>query len=153
MRKLKKLSSVVILIFVSCGDDNPTRTTTTSAPPQPVTTLISQGSTSLRSFFVTIPHRNDARGDVEFIVDWTFEESFLWIYVTDGFCTADQFRQDACPFRVRSETRQPKPRRLRVANREAGQMSLIVWNVGEIDESISWQGLLTTTGPLDFRRN
>ena len=58
MRKLKKLSSVVILIFtgesvsVSCGDDNPTRTTTTSAPPQPVTTLISQGSTSLRSFFL-----------------------------------------------------------------------------------------------------
>ena len=93
---------------------------------------------------MTIPHRNDARGDVEFIVDWTFEESFLWIYVTDGFCTADQFRQDACPFLVRSETRQPKPRRLRVANREAGQMSLIVWNVGEIDESISWQGLLTT---------
>jgi hypothetical protein len=90
---------------------------------------------------------------LEATVDWTYITNELWMYVSDGVCTADQFATDACPgagcpckFSVSSEAASPKPRVLRIANASAGTRTLIVWSQGPKEEAVSYQVVLTTTG-------
>lgn len=153
--RIAKWTLIVALATMACGDGGgPTGgTSTTSAPPASVTNVIGEGSGSLQSnSFGIISGQTSVRGDLELIVDWTFSDSTLSMYVTNGQCTAEQFQQDVCPFDsscpcsfiVRSESSEPKPRRLRVSGHQ-GPFGLIVWNVSMRDESISWQALLTTT--------
>lgn len=138
------------LFWMGCGDgNNPTGNDRT----QRMTRSIGEGSDSVPAgTFGMVPGEVLTRGDLELIVDWTFEDSTLWMYVTDGNCTQAQFQRDVCPFDagcectflVKSETSDPKPRSLRL-NNYLGSFRLIVWNIGNRNESISWQGLLTTT--------
>jgi hypothetical protein len=142
----------VASIFASgCGDGNPTGSTST-----PVTTVIGENSTQLETnSFLILSYTGQVRGDVETIVDWTFDDSLLYMYMTAGDCTGEQFALDVCPddpacactFLARSESRTPKPRHLQVQNHQ-GFLGLIVWNVGTRNESISWQTLLTTNSTL-----
>ena len=158
-------SKVIILTFLvtslvlACSDNGPTAPTAASpsrAPtsPPPVTSVVAEGSTSdLREdFFLSIGFNTTAVGDLEAIVDWTFVNDTLWMYLASGECR-EQFAQVECPFDpgcecqflARSETNRPKPRSLSAPGRSPGLHTLEVWNRGPETESISWQALLTTT--------
>jgi hypothetical protein len=101
--------------------------------------------------FVVVPFTTSGAGSLDATVDWTFGTDLLLMYVTQGTCTVDQFAADACPdqpscecrFAVRSENPLPKPRVMNVANAAAGPYTLIVWNLGPRDESISFSVAVT----------
>lgn len=155
MKNLTTIFGLVAFFASGCGNGNPTRRTSTTTTT-PVTTVIDENSTQLETnSFLLISYTGQGRGDVETTVDWTYDDSLLFMYMTAGDCTGEQFALDVCPddpacactFLARSETRTPKPRHLRVQNHQ-GPLGVIVWNMGTRNESISWQTLLTTTSTL-----
>lgn len=85
-------------------------------------------------------------------VNWTYATNSVWMYIAEGDCTRDKFDNLDCPggptcecqFSVVSERDSPKPRVLTVTNASAGTRTLIVWNCGPQEESISYQAVLTT---------
>jgi hypothetical protein len=95
-----------------------------------------------------------AAGSLDATVDWTFASNLLLMYITQGTCTVDQFAEDVCPddpacgcrFAVRAENPFMKPRVLTHPNATPGPYTLIVWNLGPEDESISFQVGLTRSG-------
>jgi hypothetical protein len=117
-----------------------------------VRTVIETGSQGLAlNNFVVIPFATSGAGKLDNTVDWTFAGDLLLMYVAQGNCTVAQFAADACPdqpacecrFAVRSENPFEKPRVMTVANAAAGPYTLIVWNLGPRDESISYTIALT----------
>jgi hypothetical protein len=92
-------------------------------------------------------------GSLEATVDWTFASNRLFMYISHGVCTVDQFSADVCPFdpacgcrfAVRAENPFMKPRVLTHPTAATGPYTLIVWNLGPEDESISFQVALTRT--------
>jgi hypothetical protein len=117
--------------------------------------VVTSGSTTLVvEEFVVLPFTASGAGALDATVDWTFASNLLVMYITQGECTGAQFADDACPddpacacrFAVRSENPFIKPRVLTLANAAAGPYTLIVWNLGPSDESISFQVGLTRAG-------
>lgn len=154
--KVVRVSLLMASLFVAYGCDSPTMPPPPPPPPPPpvpVTSVISEGSTSNlpRNFYVPIGIQTFAPGDLEAIVDWTLASDRLWMYLAEGECR-EQFAESECPFDpscecqflVRSESDLPKPRSLSAPDRAPGFHTLVVWNHGPETESISWQVLLTT---------
>jgi hypothetical protein len=121
-------------------------------PPAPVRTVLGSGSTALAvEEFVVVSFATTAAGALDATVDWTFASNLLLMYITQGDCTVEQFAEDVCPddpacacrIAVRSENPFVKPRVLSLASAAAGPYTLIVWNLGPEDESISFQVGLT----------
>ena len=151
-RVLSLLALVVVLPGCGGGDGPPTGPSSPTPPPTPVRTVIDSGSEGLSvEHFIVIPFTTSGVGTLDATVDWTFSADLLLMYVTQGTCTGTQFAADACPdqpscecrFAVRSENPFEKPRVMTIANAAAGPYTLIVWNLGPRDESISYTIALT----------
>jgi hypothetical protein len=154
--------SNVSLYMLACGDGDPPLTPSPPPPPPPTmtTTVVGEDSIFLptHTFWLERGSTGD-RGELKANVNWSVAEAKLWMYLADGACTVEKFQKDVCPFTpaceceflAKSEAGEPKPRRLRVQNFGPGGFAFIVWNVGTIDTSSSWQLLLTTTSATTLR--
>lgn len=152
LRVLSLIALIVVLPGCGGGDKSPTDPQTPTPTPPPVRSVIDTGSGSLSlDHFVVIPFTTSGVGTLDATVDWTFASDLLLMYITQGNCTGDQFAAEACPdqpacecrFAVRSENQSQKPRVMTLANAAAGPYTLIVWNLGPSDESISYTIALT----------
>jgi hypothetical protein len=115
--------------------------------PAPVRTVVGTGSEAVSlNHFIMVPFTILGAGTLDATVDWTFPSDRLFMYIAQASCTVEQFAADVCPddaacacrFAVRSESTFNKPRILTLANAPAGPYTLIVWNLGPKDESISF---------------
>jgi len=148
--------SAALLVVPGCGNGPTQPPTPTPTPtPAPVRTVLSSGSTPLAvEEFLVVSFDTSAAGSLDATVDWTFASNLLLMYITQGTCTVDQFAEDVCPddpacgcrFAVRAENPFMKPRVLTHPNATPGPYTLIVWNLGPDDESISFQVGLTRSG-------
>ena len=122
--------------------------------PQPVRGVIAQTSFSgyITGVWVGIEVQVQDRGKVDITVDWTEDET--WMYVNFGSvdCGFVELEANGCPFLVRSETKDPKPRVLFTESLAPGLYYLYLYNVprvpgtdigSDITESVSIQLGLT----------
>ena len=145
--------------IAACGGGGNDVTPPAVATPTPVPSryVVAQGNFTISSpdkdftYFVRRPINTTVIGKIDATVDWTYATNKLWMYVTEGDCTADQFATDDCPgpacpcrFSVTSEESGPKPRVLTLASASAGLRTLFVWNLGPQEEACSYQVVLTT---------
>jgi len=108
-------------------------------------TVLFQGNADLEAGFAagqefTVPSPPAGRLDV--VVDWTFAQTPLGIYVFQGTCNLDQFAARTCNFLLASEPSQAKPRLASVSNAPAGTYTLLIANFGSLNESLAAQIVL-----------
>jgi hypothetical protein len=97
-------------------------------------------------------------GMLDITVDWTEDESWIFVYFGDRQCNYDELVADACPFFISSETKDPKPRVLYTDLLDPATYYLYLYNVprvpgteigSDVREAVSIQLGLTVGFQLD----
>ena len=119
-----------------------------SPSPTPVTSVIYEGAFNglppqegVAAVFTT-----NRAGDLEFVVDWTFATNNLDLLLFRGECTPEQFQAGQCHLADTADSTTVKPERVGVPGAAGGTYTLVVLNLGDTEESFSYQVLLTTVG-------
>jgi hypothetical protein len=94
------------------------------------------------------------KGALDITVDWTYPDSWIYVYFGVTNCDYKQLTSNTCPFLISSETQQPKPRILYTETLDPGTYYLVLYNVpydrttgigGFATESLSLQIGLTVS--------
>jgi hypothetical protein len=101
--------------------------------PEPVRGVIA--TTSITGFqtdlWFAIPVDVLQRGVVDVTVDWTFDDTWMFVNFGDTECTSE-LRDGTCPFLISSETKDPKPRILLTDLLEPATYYLYLYNVPQV---------------------
>jgi len=129
-----------------CGSESTTGSTVVTTPPPPTPPpprVVLQGNRSLDVNFVSGDYfTTDRAGTLEAVVDYTFANSLILVWIARGECTFDQFTAEQCTYAATSFAG-PKPRRVSVTGASAGTYTLILGNAGSQAEALSYQVVLT----------
>lgn len=102
--------------------------------PEPVRGVIAQ--TAFSGFFtgvwVGIEVQVSNRGIVDITVDWTEDETWMYVNFGSQDCGFVELEAGTCPFLIRSETKDPKPRVLFTEMLEPGLYFLYLYNVPRV---------------------
>jgi hypothetical protein len=79
--------------------------------------------------YVMYPIELTVGGVLDIVVDWTFPNSWIYVYFGQTRCTYEELEKRTCPFLVSSETQLPKPRVLYTEKLDGGQYYLVLYNV------------------------
>jgi hypothetical protein len=155
------LAAMLCLWLTGCGgsSSNPTASSTPTPPPEQIHRVIVTASFSdfhtdtwfrtpvdLRSFEIPVA--------LEITVDWTSDESWIYVYLGERVCSFDELHQGGCPFLITSETKDPKPRVLFTDPLQPGMYYLFLYNVprnpargigSDVRETVSYQIDLSLT--------
>ena len=105
--------------------------------PEPVRGVIAE--TSYSGFeagsWVAFPIPLSSGGKLDVTVNWTHEDSWLYVYLGDTECNPATLAGGSCPFLVESETRRPKPRFIESEILDPGTYYLYIYNVPEVPDS------------------
>jgi hypothetical protein len=128
---LKLLPLPLLALVPACGGDNPSRPPIEVVTPQPVRGIIAQTGFSdfQTDFWVALEVQTSARGIIDITVDWTFPDSWIYVYFGKTKCEYAQLANRSCPFLVSSETQLPKPRKLTTDTLDPGTYYLVLYNV------------------------
>ncbi|HVO11895.1 MAG TPA: hypothetical protein VMX54_14240 [Vicinamibacteria bacterium] len=111
--------------------DNPSRPAVVVVTPQPVRGVIVQ--TGFSNFqtddWVAVPVQISTAGVADITVDWTFPDSWIYVYFGNTACDYDQLAKHTCPFLISSETQLPKPRVLVTDLLQPGTYYVVLYNV------------------------
>jgi hypothetical protein len=123
----------VVAALGGCGGDSPTtRPPVVIVTPEPVRAILAQ--TSFANFYsevwVSLELIVTQRGVLDITVDWTFPDTWMYVYLSKVNCSYQQLSSNACPFLLSSETQKPKPRVLYTGSLEPGTYYLVLYNVG-----------------------
>ena len=149
-----------LILLAACSDSDSDSSSSPTRVGASSPRVVQQGSFTLPAptadavYFDLATITDASSGKWEATVDWTNAGNELWMWVTNGACTADQFAREDCPFETtcpcqfgaRSEMATPKPRLLTLSNASAGAHSLIIANLGPSDETASYQVTMTSMG-------
>lgn len=141
------LSLAFALALPSCGggSSGTTPTTlppTTTLPPCTQTVLFSFSDSIPASTLVFHPFTTAQAGRVDLLLDWTFADSHIGVYLTaSNTCRTAAQINAGCTFIVASDSG-PKPRKLSAHNLAAGSYDLMVANFATQKEATSAQGFL-----------
>jgi hypothetical protein len=131
-RRLPLLVALLALSvpLLSCEDDTPAEPIVV-VTPEPVRGTLAQ--TSFSNFqsagWVSIEILVSQKGEVDTTVDWTFPDSWIYVYFGRVNCAYEQLVADDCSFLIASETQNPKPRFFRTGLLEPGTYYLYIYNV------------------------
>jgi len=111
----------------------PTPVATPTPAVTPVRGVIAQFSFDQFSsdLYVGIPLPLSQGGILDVTVDWTFPDTWMFVYIAKGTCNYEQLSGKTCPYIVASETKLPKPRVVSTTPIPPGTYSLILYNVGK----------------------
>lgn len=116
----------------------------TATPPPCTQTVVESGgeaaaARTLYYFDFSVPDS----GRLDITMDWTNPASLIGLYLVPvNTCALAEFNARSCNFLVRSETT-VKPRKISVANFNAGNYRWIIGNFSDSAESISYQFVLS----------
>jgi hypothetical protein len=99
--------------------------------PAPVRGVIAE--TSYAPFeagsWVAFPIPLSQDGKLDITVNWTHEDSWLYVYLGDTECAPARLAEGSCPFLIASETRNPKPKVLESEILPPDTYYLYIYNV------------------------
>jgi hypothetical protein len=102
----------MLAALAGCGGDSPARPPVVIVTPEPVHTVWSQ--TSFANFqpdiWLSIELLIPAKSILDITVDWTYPDTWMYVYLGKAYCSYDQLTAHTCPFVLASETQTPKPR-------------------------------------------
>ncbi len=120
-----------VLGVLSCKKS--TTTPTPVATPTPAAVRGVLGTLAFDRFesgvYVGIPLPLSQGGILDVTVDWTYKDSWIFVYVARGTCNYEQLSGKTCPYIVSSETQFPKPRVVVTQPISAGTYTLVLYNV------------------------
>jgi hypothetical protein len=118
--------------ILSCQDNTPAQPIVV-VTPQPVRGVIAQTSFSgfQSGVWVSIEIIVSQRGEVDGSVDWTFSDTWMYVYFGSVKCSYSQLASNACPFLISSETQTPKPRTFKTGLLDPGTYYLVLQNVAK----------------------
>lgn len=120
----------LVLALVSCGGDS-ARPPVVVITPEPVRAILA--TTSFAGFqsdiWVSLELILSQKGVLDITVDWTYPNTWMYVYMGRTNCTYDQLAHRTCPFFLKSETKDPKPRVLTTDSLDAGKYYLVLYNV------------------------
>jgi hypothetical protein len=123
-------TGALLVALAGCGGDS-VRPPVVVITPEPVRGVIAQ--TTLSGFetgvWISIELKLSQRGVLDITADWTFPETWMYVYLGRTNCTYTQLSSGICPFIVSSETKDPKPRVLYTGTLEPGSYYLVLYNV------------------------
>ncbi len=125
------LAAVPLVALLACGGDSPAPPLTVITPAPPVRGVIASGSFSgfESDVWISIELMLSQKGVLDVTVDWTFPDTWMYVYLGQTNCSYSQLAGHACPFLVSSETQTPKPRTLYTGTLEPGTYYLVLYNV------------------------
>jgi hypothetical protein len=98
--------------------------------PEPVRGVIAETSVSgiQSGFWVAVPFQTPDRGVLDITVDWRWDDSWMYTYFGDTECDYVAVVGDTCPYLIRSETKEPKPRVLETGILDAAVYYIFLYN-------------------------
>ncbi len=119
------------LPFVACDSDTVLPPMTVVTPPPPTRVVLIQ--TSYTDFkpgeWLAYPVPLTVAGTLDITVEWTFPESWIYVYFGDTSCSYEEIDSGTCPYLISSETTTPKPRVLNTDTLQPGTYYLVLYNV------------------------
>jgi hypothetical protein len=150
----------LVVALAGCGGDDTVRPPVVVVTPEPVRAILAQ--TSFAGFqsdiWVSLELILSQRGVLDITVDWTFPDTWMFVYLGNTNCSYAQLSGRTCPFLISSETKDPKPRVLFTQTLDPGTYYLVLYNVprntltgqgSDNTESVSLQ-LGLTVNPRDL---
>jgi len=109
---LALLAAVLLASLPGCDRENDVTPPVVIVTPEPVRVVYATADFSgfASGLTFSIPVELFERGKVDITVDWTSDETWMYVYLGDTLCEAETFTNGTCPFIVASETKDPKPR-------------------------------------------
>ena len=124
------LAGALLLSLAGCGAESPAPPLVV-VTPQPVHGVIA--SSSFRNFqsdvWISIELLLSQKGALDITVDWTFPDTWMYVYLGQVNCDYAQLAGRTCPFLIKSETQAPKPRVLYTDTLDPGTYYLVLYNV------------------------
>jgi hypothetical protein len=124
------LAGALLLALAGCGSESPAPPLVV-VTPQPVRGVIA--TSSFRNFpsdvWISIELLLSQKGALDITVDWTFPDTWMYVYLGQTNCDYAQLAGRTCPFLIKSETQTPKPRVLYTDTLDPGTYYLVLYNV------------------------
>ncbi len=124
-------AGALVVALAGCGGDDTARPPVVVVTPEPVRAILSQTSFSgfQSDIWVSLELILSQRGVLDISVDWTFPNTWMYVYLGKTNCTYAQLSGRNCPFLLSSETKDPKPRVLYTSSLDPGTYYLVLYNV------------------------
>jgi hypothetical protein len=123
-------AGALVSALAGCGGDS-VRPPMVVITPEAVRGVI--GQTSLSGFqtdvWISLDLVLSQKGKLDITVDWTFPETWMYVYFGRTKCDYAQLSGRTCPFILSSETKDPKPRVLTTDELDPGTYYLVLYNV------------------------
>jgi hypothetical protein len=124
-------AGALVVALAGCGGDDTVRPPVVVVTPEPVRAILAQ--TSFQGFqsdlWVSLELILSQRGVLDITVDWTFPNTWMYVYLGNTNCSYAQLSGRTCPFFLSSETKDPKPRVLLTTTLDPGTYYLVLYNV------------------------
>lgn len=129
--RLATLAVVAGLALPLPGCDEGTAPPLAIDVPQPQRVLYV--TTSLQGFqtdvWIAIPVLLSDRGKLDVTVDWTSDDTWMYVFFGETECDYTQLAGGTCPFTIASETKDPKPRVFFTDFVDPGTYYVVLYNV------------------------
>jgi hypothetical protein len=125
------VAGALLSALAGCGDDTPQPpvVVTTPAPVRGVILPPYPISRFETDVWISIEVLVSQGGVLDITVDWTFPDTWMYVYFGNTNCQYVQLADRTCPFILSSETKDPKPRVLYTGELEPGTYYLVLYNV------------------------
>jgi len=123
------LAGALLSAMVGCGGDSPAPAIVV-VTPEPVRGVIAQASfPHPNGDWISLPLVLSQGGVLDITVDWSYPDTWMYVYFGRTSCEYVQLTGHTCPFMLSSETKSPKPRVLYTEKLDPGTYYLVLYNV------------------------
>jgi hypothetical protein len=127
------VAGALLSALAGCGDESPrppmvvitpepVRVRGVILPPYPISNIQTDN-------WISIEVLVSQRGVLDITVDWTYPDTWMYVYFGKTRCAYAQLADRTCPFILSSETKDPKPRVLYTGELDPGNYYLVLYNV------------------------
>jgi hypothetical protein len=128
---LLALATVLLAPLPGCDRNDGAPPPIVIVTPAPVRGVIAETSFTgyEAGLWISVPIQISDRGKLDVTVDWTHDDTWMYVYLGDAECDYVALTGGSCPFFIESETRDPKPRVIESDILEPATYYIYLYNV------------------------